>query len=147
MSAICRFSWRGMKTNNVFKSRNRTQTAKERKTTLLATICSRNKHQSPCQPKQLWECVIADGRYRLRKCRKNSGTTSSPPTPFTTPTTPDKMCVCTKLRPEQDDQGGMTTYYGEFQSYLTPTAIILKCTFSQLYSILFTLAPIRGICL
>lgn len=103
--------WRGMKTNNVFKSRNRTQTAKERKTTLLATICSRNKHQSPCQPKQLWECVIADGRYRLRKCRKNSGTTSSPPTPFTTPTTPDKMCVCTKLRPEQDDQGGMTTYY------------------------------------
>lgn len=95
----------GRKDNKVLTSRNGKHITKDRKTTLMATICAAQKHQSPCQPKQLWECVIVDGRYRLRKCRKIGPTTPAPPTPSVAHTTPMKMCVCVKQRLEQEDQG------------------------------------------
>ena len=99
-------------------SRNRTVTGKERKLTLLENICSKIKHQSPCQPNQLWECVTLDGRPRLRKCRKNGAVqattpTTTPPTPSTALTTPVKMCVCMKPRPGNGNQGDMLPYDGE----------------------------------
>ena len=100
MLAMCHFSWRkkrinlessrnktgGRKDNKLLTSRNGKQITKDRKTTLLATICAARKHQSPCQPKQLWECVIMDGRYRLRKCRKIGPTTPVSYTHLTLPT-------------------------------------------------------------
>lgn len=99
-------------------SRNRTVTGKERKMTLLEKICSGMKHQSPCQPKQLWECITVDGRPRLRKCRKNGAVqattaTTTRPMPSTAPTTPVKMCVCMKPRPGYENQGDMLPYDGE----------------------------------
>lgn len=126
MLAMCHFSWRkkrinlessrnktgGRKDNKLLTSRNGKQITKDRKTTLLATICAARKHQSPCQPKQLWECVIMDGRYRLRKCRKIGPTTPAPPTPSAAHTTPVKMCVCVKQSLEQEDQGRLIKYEG-----------------------------------
>ena len=131
MMAMCHFSWRRSKNllnanskKSIFegKSRNRTQTGKERKMTMLEQICSKSKHQSPCQPKQLWECVTVDGRPRMRKCRKPGVTqaTTIPatrPTPSTVPTTPVKMCICMKPRPGMqmyENQGDMLPYDGEW---------------------------------
>ena len=103
------------------RSKNKTIIAKENKMTLLERICARPKYQSPCQPKQLWECVTVDRRPRLRKCRRYVMlTTKTIPTtrtiPSTPPTTPVKMCVCTKPRPGtemNENQGDMLPYDGE----------------------------------
>ncbi|XP_015780893.1 PREDICTED: uncharacterized protein LOC107358832, partial [Acropora digitifera] len=144
MLAMCHFSWRkkrsnwdessrnktsGRKDNKVLTSRNGKHITKDRKTTLMATICAARKHQSPCQPKQLWECVIVDGRYRLRKCRKIGPTTPAPPTPSVAHTTPMKMCVCVKQRLEQEDQGKV---------YEDPHLILSKRSSNSVNFVLFT---------
>ena len=126
MLAMCHFSWRrtksmmnsGLPSKSKFegKSLNKTETTKERKTTLLENICNSPKHQSPCKPKQLWECVTVGDRPRLRKCRKSGSvqettTPTTRPTPSLAPTSPVKMCVCMKPRP--GPQGDMSPYNGE----------------------------------
>lgn len=126
MLAMCHFSWRrtksmmnsGLPSKSKFegKSLNKTGTTKERKTTLLENICNSPKHQSPCKPKQLWECVTVGDRPRLRKCRKSGSvqettTPTTRPTPSLAPTSPVKMCVCMKPRP--GPQGDMSPYNGE----------------------------------
>lgn len=127
MLAMCHFSWRkkrgnwedsshnktgGRKDSKLLTSWNSKQITKDRKATLMATICAQRKHQSPCQPKQLWQCTMVDGRYRLRKCRKIGTTTPVPPTPSSAHTTPVKMCVCVKPRLEQEDQSEIMKYEG-----------------------------------
>lgn len=140
MLAMCHFSWRRTKSmmNNGLpskskpekKSLNKTETTKERKTTLLENICNSPKHQSPCKPKQLWECVTVGDRPRLRKCRKYGSVqaTTTPvtrPTPSSAPTSRVKMCVCMKPRP--GSQGDMPPYNGEKTS----------CCFSEMTPSLF----------
>ncbi|CAH3015295.1 unnamed protein product [Porites evermanni] len=98
------------------KSLNKTETTKERKTKLLENICNSPKHQSPCKPRQLWECVTVGDRPRLRKCRKSGSiqattTPTTRPTPSSAPTSPVKMCVCMKPRP--GSQGDMSPYNNE----------------------------------
>lgn len=143
MLAMCHFSWRrtksmmnsGLPSKSKFegKSLNKTETTKERKTTLLENICNSPKHQSPCKPKQLWECVTVGDRPRLRKCRKSGSvqattTPTTRTTPSSAPTSPVKMCVCMKPRP--GSQGDMSPYNGEKTS----------CNFSEMTPSLF-LAP------
>ena len=135
MLAMCHFSWRRTKSmmksglhsksKSEEKSLNKTETTKERKTTLLANICNSPKHQSPCKPKQLWECVTVGDRPRLRKCRKSGSVQATPtpttrPTPSSAPTSTVKMCVCMKPRP--GSQGDMSPYNGEKTS----------CNFSEM---------------
>lgn len=35
----------------------------------LAFICQSPEYEAPCEPNQLWECVLDVGEYRIRKCR------------------------------------------------------------------------------
>ena len=140
MLAMCHFSWRrtksmmnsGLPSKSKFegKSLNKTETTKERKTTLLENICNSPKHQSPCKPRQLWECLTVGDRPRLRKCRKSGSvqattTPTTRPTPSSAPTSPVKMCVCMKPRP--GSQGDMSPYNGEKTS----------CNFSEMIPFLF----------
>ena len=116
------------------KSRNKTQTNKKRKMIVLENICSKTKHQSPCQPMQQWECVTVDGRPRLRKCRKTGSvqattTPTTRPQLSTAPTTPVKMCVCMKPRPgtqRNENQGDMYRYNGEWNLMETQSHDILE---------------------
>lgn len=140
MLAMCHFSWRRTKSmmnsglpsksKSEEKSLNKTETTKERKTKLLENICNSPKHQSPCKPRQLWECVTVGDRPRLRKCRKSGSiqattTPTTRPTPSSAPTSPVKMCVCMKPRP--GSQGDMSPYNGEKTS----------CNFSEMILSLF----------
>lgn len=121
---MCHFSWRRTKNFMKGKSGNKTASVKERKMTILEDICSRPKYQSPCQPKQLWECQTVNRRPRLRKCRRNITTvlrtaTITRPTP---PTDPVKMCVCMKQRPDSElheNQNDMLLYEGELNGRLS----------------------------
>ena len=119
MLAMCHFSWRRTKNFLQGKSRNKTVSVKERKMTVLEEICSRPKYQSPCQPKQLWECQTVNRRPRLRKCRRNTTTTirTAPVTQPTPSTTPVKMCVCMKQKPDSgvhQNQNDMLHIQSEF---------------------------------
>ena len=108
------------------RSGNRTIfSAKKRKMTILEKICSKPKYQTPCQPKQLWECQTVNRRPRLRKCRRNTTTTArtAPTTRPTLPTTPVKMCVCMKPRPDSEmheNQNDMLPYEGEYKDRPPP---------------------------
>ena len=145
---MCHFSWRrtksmmnsGLPSKSKFegKSLNKTETTKERKTTLLENICNSPKHQSPCKPRQLWECVTVGDRPRLRKCRKSGSvqattTPTTRTTPSSAPTSPVKMCVCMKPRP--GSQGDMSPYNGEktSSSFSEITPSLFLGPFAPLY--------------